>query len=147
MDDIEVYGELKAVDNISEEKVRHFVIQLIAYPNIPENFKYSIKMAYAAFKMNYAQRLHYARNKIRCLPDIIGNEENRKVHSAIIQIFKQKTSQPNWDDAEVLVEAHEAGLVYSGLIFVTGDFKDILCHKDALLSCTSLHDIKSLSEC
>ena len=146
LDDIAIYGELKAADNISEEKVRYFVNHALNYPNISD-FKHRVQMAHAAFKIIYTKRLSDARTKINCLPDIVGNEKNRKVHSDIIQIFKQNTSKPNWDDAEVLVEAHEAGLKYKDLIFVTGDVKDILCNKDALLSCTSLHDIKSLFEC
>jgi hypothetical protein len=52
----------------------------------------------------------------------------------------------NLNDIEVVLDAHELALLHSDLALITGDHKDILKNKDAILPLVSLGEIKDLRD-
>ena len=138
-----VYGKEYAIENISSDKIRTFAIQIEDEPD----FLQRVKQAERAYRAIYIQRLKYIKNNLKCIKKAASTSPgNKKIHDQIIEIMKNTPNKPNWKDIEIFIEAHDASLIYSGLRFVTADFKDILIHKDELLRCAGICEIISLSK-
>ncbi len=135
-------GFSRAYSQITETKVSRFIFLISEDPDRERR----VKMAFAALQMNYEKNMDYLKQNIICLPEITGSPSNREIYRKIMEIFRSATETPNWTDAEVILDAHEAGLIYKELIFVTADYNDILRHREKLLSITSLYDIAPLFE-
>lgn len=124
--------------NIDDDKIKTYINLVCDDPDRERR----VKLAQAAFRTNYVRNIDIVKENVCCLSGIVGTPENKEIHQKIINIPKKTTSSPNWNDAEILVEAHEAGLIYEKMIFVTADYHDILIHKEDIINCTSLHDIQ-----
>jgi hypothetical protein len=52
----------------------------------------------------------------------------------------------DYDDCEVLLDAHHVAAAIDGMVLYTGDYRHIIANRDLILSATSLHDVRFLGE-
>lgn len=50
------------------------------------------------------------------------------------------------DDFEIIIDAHDLGLIIHNLLFITGDYTHIVSKKNLIISLTSIEDIIGLGE-
>lgn len=50
------------------------------------------------------------------------------------------------DDVEIIIDAHDLGLMIKNMLFITGDYEHIVSRKDHLIQITSLSDVIGLFE-
>ncbi|MCM2464945.1 hypothetical protein [Methanoculleus oceani] len=52
----------------------------------------------------------------------------------------------DYDDCEVLLDAHHVAATINGMVLYTGDYRHIIANRDLILSETSLHDVRYLGD-
>ncbi len=52
----------------------------------------------------------------------------------------------DYDDCEVILDAHHVAAAIDGMVLYTGDYRHIVANRDLILSATHLHDVRYLGE-
>jgi len=52
----------------------------------------------------------------------------------------------DYDDCEVLLDAHDVAAAIDGTVLYTGDYRHIIANRELILSETSLHDVRYLGD-
>ena len=52
----------------------------------------------------------------------------------------------DYDDCEVLLDAHDVAAAIDGMVLYTGDYRHIIANREIILSETSLHDVRYLGD-
>ena len=126
----------KLTNNEYDKKVKYFVNSIKGEKDFFKRFLISISL----FEGNYIKRFENIKNNVHCLPR--RTKPHREIHSQLLMIINKS----NWDDVEVLIDVYEARNEIEDIIFVTGDFKDILCHKEEIKNCLKINEIMPLKE-
>jgi len=50
----------------------------------------------------------------------------------------------DYDDCEVILDAHDVAATIDGMVLYTGDYRHIIANRDLILSETSLYDVRGL---
>lgn len=52
----------------------------------------------------------------------------------------------DYDDCEVILDAHDVAATIDGMVLYTGDYRHIMVNRDLILSATRLHDVRYLGD-
>lgn len=52
----------------------------------------------------------------------------------------------DYDDCEVILDAHHVATAIESMVLYTGDYRHIVANRDLILSVTSLHDVRFLGD-
>jgi len=52
----------------------------------------------------------------------------------------------DYDDCEVILDAHHVATAIDGMVLYTGDYRHIIANRDLILSATRLHDVRYLGD-
>lgn len=89
------------------------------------------------------KKIRYIRTKVTV---ISRKNPYRDIYNALENAYRQNMLEIDYDDVEIILDAHEAGLTFSPLIFITGDYAHIIAAKDLIVQLTSLTGVYPLGE-